>query len=102
MEENKVTDVIEEVTDLVETPDIEFESSEGPSKGFVTLVVGGVAALAVGAGIAWKRHKKKKAEKLVVDDDNYEDEEEEELEDDDLLEEEPESEKESEKESKKK
>lgn len=39
------------------------ESSGGPSKTFVGLVVGGIAAVAIGATVAWKRHKKKKAEK---------------------------------------
>lgn len=39
------------------------EVSGGPSKTFVGLVVGGIAAVAIGATVAWKRHKKKKAEK---------------------------------------
>lgn len=39
------------------------ETSGGPSKTFVGLVVGGIAAVAIGATVAWKRHKKKKAEK---------------------------------------
>ena len=39
------------------------ETSGGPSKTFVGLVVGGIAAVAVGATVAWKRHKKNKAEK---------------------------------------
>lgn len=39
------------------------ESSGGPSKTFVGLVVGGIAAVAIGATVAWKRHKKNKAEK---------------------------------------
>ena len=39
------------------------ETSGGPSKTFVGLVVGGIAAVAVGATVAWKRHKKNKAKK---------------------------------------
>lgn len=39
------------------------ESSGGPSKTFVGLLVGGIAAVAIGATVAWKRHKKNKAEK---------------------------------------
>ena len=55
------------------------ETSGGPSKTFVGLVVGGIAAVAIGARIAWKRHKKNKAEKAqepaeedFEDDDFYE------------------------------
>lgn len=55
------------------------ESSGGPSKTFVGLVVGGIAAVAIGATVAWKRHKKNKAEKAqeaaeedFEDDDFYE------------------------------
>lgn len=39
------------------------ETSGGPSKTFVGLVVGCIAAVAIGATVAWKRHKKNKAEK---------------------------------------
>ena len=39
------------------------ETSGGPSKTFVGLVVGGIAAIAIGATVAWNRHKKNKAEK---------------------------------------
>ena len=39
------------------------ETSGGPSKTFVGLVVGGIAAIAIGATVAWKRHKKNKTEK---------------------------------------
>ena len=39
------------------------ETSGGPSKTFVGLVVGGIAAVAIGATVAWKRHKKNKAKK---------------------------------------
>lgn len=54
------------------------ESSGGPSKTFVGLVVGGIAAVAIGATVAWKRHKKKTekaqeaAEEDFEDDDFYE------------------------------
>ena len=55
------------------------ETSGGPSKTFVGLVVGGIAAIAIGATVAWKRHKKNKAEKAqepaeedFEDDDFYE------------------------------
>lgn len=62
------------------------ETSSGPSKGFIALVVGGIAAVAVGATVAIKRHKKKKAaqaeEELFEDDfDEYlEDEEDDQVE----------------------
>lgn len=36
--------------------------SSGPSKGFVTLIAGGIVAVVIGTAIAIKRHKKKKAE----------------------------------------
>ena len=39
------------------------ESSGSPSNMFVGLVACGIAAVAIGATVAWKRHKKKKAEK---------------------------------------
>ena len=55
------------------------ETSGGPSKTFVGLVVGGIAAVAIGATVAWERHKKNKAEKAqeaaeedFEDDDFYE------------------------------
>ena len=45
-------------------PEIRIEkSSGGPSKTFVGIVVGGIAAVAIGATVAWERHKKNKAEK---------------------------------------
>lgn len=56
------------------------ETSGGPSKTFVGLVVGGIAAVAVGATVAWKRHKKNKAEKAQeaaeedFEDDDFDDE----------------------------
>lgn len=49
-------EVSQEITTIEET-------SGGPSKTFVGLVVGGIAAIAIGATVAWKRHKKNKAEK---------------------------------------
>lgn len=63
------------------------ETSGGPSKTFVGLVVGGIAAVAIGATVAWKRHKKKKAEKAqeaaeedFEDDEFYEEDPDEDLE----------------------
>ena len=61
-------------------PEIRIEkSSGGPSKTFVGIVVGGIAAVAIGATVAWERHKKNKAEKAqepaeedFEDDDFYE------------------------------
>lgn len=56
------------------------ETSGSPSKTFVGLVVGGIAAVAIGATVAWKRHKKNKAEKAQeaaeedFDDDDFDDE----------------------------
>ena len=56
------------------------ETSGGPSKTFVGLVVGGIAAVAIGATAAWKRHKKNKAEKAQepaeedFEDDDFDDE----------------------------
>lgn len=66
MDETKNTEV--EVTTEVSGEEVKpeimvEESSSGPSKTFVGLVVGGIAAVAIGATVAWKRHKKKKAEK---------------------------------------
>lgn len=65
-------EVSQEITTIEET-------SGGPSKTFVGLVVGGIAAVAIGATVAWKRHKKNKAEKAqeaaeedFEDDDFYE------------------------------
>lgn len=90
MDETKNTEV--EVTTEVSgeevTPEIRIdESYGGPSKMFVGLVVGGIAAVAIGATVAWKRHKKKKAEKAqeaaeedFEDDDFYEEDLDEDLE----------------------
>ena len=66
MDETKNTEV--EVTTEVSGEEVKpeimvEESSSGPSKTFVGLVVGGIAAVAIGATVAWKRHKKNKAEK---------------------------------------
>lgn len=60
------------------------ETSGGPSKTFVGLVVGGIAAVAIGATVAWKRHKKKKAAKAQDAEEDFEDDEfyEEDFEDD--------------------
>ncbi len=61
--------------------------SGGPSKMFVGLVVSGIAAVAIGATVAWKRHKKKKTEKAqeaaeedFEDDEFYEEDSDEDLE----------------------
>lgn len=51
------------------------ETSGGPSKTFVGLVVGGIAAVAIGATVAWKRHKKKKAAKAQDAEEDFEDDE---------------------------
>lgn len=71
MEENKnmEMEVQNEMTDMVELPPMESESNEssGPSKGFVTLVVGGLAAAVAGGIVAFRRHKKKKLEKEFDD-----------------------------------
>lgn len=53
------------------------ETSSGPSKGFIALVVGGIAA--VGATVAIKRHKKKKA--AQAEEEFFEDDFDEDLED---------------------
>lgn len=60
------------------------ETSGGPSKTFVSLVVGGIAAVAIGATVVWKRHKKKKAAKAQDAEEDFEDDEfyEEDFEDD--------------------
>ena len=68
------------------------ETSGGPSKTFVGLVVGGIAAVAIGATVAWKRHKKKKAAKAqdaeedFEDAENYEEDLEEDSEDEEVVE----------------
>ena len=61
---NTEVEVTTEVSGEEVKPEIMVEeSSSGPSKTFVGLVVGGIAAVAVGAAVAWKRHKKKKSRK---------------------------------------
>lgn len=80
-------EVSQEITTIEET-------SGGPSKTFVGLVVGGIAAVAIGATVAWKRHKKNKAEKAqeaaeedFEDDDFYEEDLDEDPEDEEVAEE---------------
>ena len=61
---NTGVEVTTEVSGEEVKPEITIEeTSGGPSKTFVGLVVGGIAAVAIGATVAWKRHKKNKAEK---------------------------------------
>lgn len=61
---NTEVEVTTEVSGEEVKPEIMVEeSSGGPSKTFVGLVVGGIAAVAIGATVAWKRHKKKKQKK---------------------------------------
>ena len=77
---NTGVEVTTEVSGEEVKPEIMIEeTSGGPSKTFVGLVVGGIAAVAIGAPVAWKRHKKNKAEKAqepaeedFEDDDFYE------------------------------
>lgn len=61
------------------------ETSGGPSKTFVGLVVGGIAAFGIGIAVACGRHKKNKAEKA-------QEAAEEDFEDDEFLDEDPETE----------
>ena len=74
---NTGVEVTTEVSGEEVKPEIMIEeSSGGPSKAFVGLVVGGIAAVAIGAAVAWKRHKKKKAEKAQeVAEEDFEDDE---------------------------
>ena len=77
---NTGVEVMTDVSGEEVKPEIMIEeTSGGPSKTFVGLVVGGIAAVAIGATVAWKRHKKNKAEKAqeaaeedFEDDDFYE------------------------------
>lgn len=76
MEENmnNEVEVTTEVSGAEEvTQEITIEdSSSGPSKGFIALVAGGVAAVVVGTVIAIKRHKKKKAARKDEDENEIE------------------------------
>lgn len=78
MDETKNTgvEVTTEVSGEEVKPEIMIEeSSGGPSKTFVGLVAGGIAAVAIGAAVAWKRHKKKKAEKAQeAEEEDFDDE----------------------------
>lgn len=61
---NTGVEVTTEVSGEEVKPEIMIEeTSGGPSKTFVGLVVGGIATVVIGATVAWKRHKKNKAEK---------------------------------------
>ena len=83
---NTGVEVTTEVSGEEVKPEIMIEeTSGGPSKTFVGLVVGGIAAVAIGATVAWRRHKKNKAEKAR---EAYE----EDFEDDEFFEEDPETE----------
>lgn len=73
---NTGVEVTTEVSGEEVKPEIMVEeSSGGPSKTFVGLVVGGIAAVAIGATVAWKRHKKKKAAKAQDTEEDFEDDE---------------------------
>lgn len=75
MEENKNTEVevmTEDVRSAASECGLEvtnLESSTGPSKSFMIKVVGGIAAVAIGAAVVIKRHKKKKAAANVQEED---------------------------------
>ena len=89
---NTGVEVTTEVSGEEVKPEIMIEeTSGGPSKTFVGLVVGGIAAVAIGATVAWKRHKKNKAEKAqeaaeedFEDDDFYEEDIDEDPEDEEV------------------
>lgn len=74
---NTGVEVTTEVSGTEEvSQEITFEGcSGGPSKAFVGLVVGGIAAVVIGATVAWKRHKKKKAAKAQEAEEDFEDDE---------------------------
>ena len=89
---NTEVEVTTEVSGEEVKPEITIEeTSSGPSKMFIGLVVGGIAAVAIGATVAWKRHKKNKAEKAqeaaeedFEDDDFYEEDLDEDPEDEEV------------------
>lgn len=56
-----MAETLSDVIDDMSREDITSAITGGPSKGFMALVVGGVAAIAIGAVVAVKRHKNKKA-----------------------------------------
>ena len=87
---NTGVEVMTDVSGEEVKPEIMIEeTSGGPSKTFVGLVVGGIAAVAIGATVAWKRHKKNKAEKAQeTDEEDFEDDDF----DDEFLDEDPEAE----------
>lgn len=64
----EAAEAIDEITDIATPINMDVMPS-GPSKGFVALVAGGVAAIAVTAFVAVKRHKKKKAANRKESDD---------------------------------
>lgn len=69
---NAGVEVTTEVSGEEVKPEIMIEeSSSGQSKTFIGLVVGGITAVAIGATVAWKRHKKNKAEKAQEADEEY-------------------------------
>ena len=81
---NTGVEVTTEVSGAEEvTQEVMIEETSGPSKGFVALVVGSVAAVAIGAMVAINRHKKRKALEQVEDDYEFEDDFSEDLEDED-------------------
>lgn len=97
-EETMNAEVVEEVeTDETSEPmcceesnyEIEYEVASGPSKGFIALCVGGIAAAAVGVVVAINKHKNKKKIKSLERDianADYVDDDEEDEETDDPIE----------------
>lgn len=81
--ELEVTTEVSELEDVNQDITID-ETSYGPSKGFIALVVGGIAAVAVGATIAIKRHKKKKEAALAEEGDKFDGDFADELDDEDV------------------
>lgn len=79
MEENKNTEV-EVATELSGTEGTDHEmmieveeTSSGPSKGFVALIVGGALGLAGAGAILYRRHKMKKKAETQTEMDDYQD-----------------------------